>query len=161
MYGTTYLYVQHDAFMIIHEGSSSGFVCKDVLMCVTWLSEMCDMTLHTCAQRVHSATQCDLWHDSFLFMRVTHVRTVNQGGLWHDSFTLVTWLVHDVCVTWLIHDVCSSGSCDMSHSYVWHDSFRTLSDVGHDSFIGDLAQSHVWHDLFMRSAALDLLIDLY
>ena len=37
--------------------------------------------------------------------------------MWHDSF---------ICVTWLIH------MCDMTHSYVWHDSFIY---VWHDSFI--------------------------
>jgi len=80
---------------------------------------------------------------------------------WHDSFIHVTWLVY---------------TCDMAHSYVWHDSFiyvwldsficvawlihmcdMTHSYVCHDSFICviwlirmcDMTHSYVWHDSFI------------
>ena len=68
-----------------------------------------------------------------------------------------------ICVTWLIH------KCDMTHSYVWHDSFLCVS-LGPlclqvrggwglwmpDSFICvtwlihkyDVTHSYVWHDSF-------------
>ena len=60
---------------------------------------------------------------------------------WHDLF---------ICVTWLIH------MCDMTHSYVWHDSLWlihmydvTHSYVWYDSFICVTLLIHVWHDLFI------------
>ena len=67
------------------------------------------------------------------------------------------------CVTWRIR------ICDMTHSYVWHDSFirvtwfihkctMTHSYVCHDSFIyvtclicmRDMTRSYVWHDSFIH-----------
>jgi len=67
------------------------------------------------------------------------------------------------CVTWLIH------MCDLTHSYVWHDSFihicdMTCSYVCHDSFIRvtwlihmcDMTHLYVWHDSFIIHQALQL-----
>jgi len=42
-----------------------------------------------------------------------------------------------LCVTWLIH------TCDMTHSYVWHDSFLRVTWLIHTC---DMIHSHVWHD---------------
>jgi len=43
-------------------------------------------------------------------------------------------------VTWLIH------TCDMTHSYVWHDSFTRVPWLIH---MCDMTHSHVWHDSFI------------
>jgi len=89
---------------------------------------------------------------------VTHTRCLHVGSnrLWcHYRCPLSSFL----CVTWLIH------MCDMTHSYVWHDSFlcvtwrihmcgMTHSYVWYDSFICviwimhmcDMMHSCVWHD---------------
>jgi len=40
-------------------------------------------------------------------------------------------------VTWLIH------MCDMTHSYVWHDSFICVTWLIH---MCDMTHSYVWHD---------------
>jgi len=43
-------------------------------------------------------------------------------------------------VTWLIH------TCDMTHSYVWHDSFICVTGLIH---MCDMTHSYVWHDSFI------------
>jgi len=87
--------------------------------------------------------------DIYLFVCVTWLINV-----WHDSFIQVTCLIH---------------TCDMPHSYVWHDSFSThvpakghvttstCSYVWHDSSICvawiihkcDMPHSYVWHASFI------------
>jgi len=83
-----------------------------------------------------------------------------------QRYSEIAHVVHEcvtfICVTWLIH------ICDMTHSYVWHDSFicvtwlihmcdMTYSYVWHDSFICvtchihmcDMTHSYMWHDSFI------------
>jgi len=100
-----------------------------------------------------------VWHDSFIcvtwLIHMTHSAPCHS----HDSFICATWLIHMthsapchsynlfICVTWLI------TMCDMTHPYVWHDSFIC---VRHDSFICatwlihmcDMTHSYVWRDSF-------------
>jgi len=75
--------------------------------------------------------------------------------VWHDWFWLAgltsevrvcdmthSYMWHDsfICVTWLIH------MCDMTHSYVWHDSFICVTWLIHAwkaSFVCDMR--HVTH----------------
>ena len=45
-----------------------------------------------------------------------------------------------MCVTWLIH------MCDMTHSYVWHDSFICVTWLIH---MCDMTHPYVWHDSFI------------
>jgi len=53
--------------------------------------------------------------------------------VWHDSF---------ICVTWLIH------MCDMTHSYVVHDSFICNDEINlHHTC--DMTHSYMWHDAFI------------
>jgi len=65
----------------------------------------------------------------------------------------VTWLIHMcdvthsyvwrdsfICVTWLIH------RCDMTHSCVWHDSFIGVTWLIH---MCDVTHSYVWRDSFI------------
>ena len=66
-------------------------------------------------------------HDAFV--RVTYF------VLACDSFIRVTWLGH-VCVAWLIH------TCDMTPSYVWHDSFICVTRLGHT--LSRVWMSHVY-----------------
>ena len=72
----------------------------------------------------------------------------------HEPLTCATCHDSFVCVPWLIH------MCDMTHSYVRHDSFMcdmTHSHVRHDSFICatwlihmcDMTYLCLWHDSFI------------
>jgi len=47
----------------------------------------------------------------------------------------MTWLI--ICVAWLLH------MCDMTHSYVWHDSFLGVTWLIH---MCDMTYSYVWYD---------------
>jgi len=53
-----------------------------------------------------------------------------------------SYVWHDsfICVTYLIH------MCDISHSYVWHDSFICVTWLMH---MCDMTHAYVWHDLFV------------
>ena len=118
---------------------------KYAFTCVIRLIHTCDFLIHTYAL-THSRV-CDRFvlsnpavrgaKERFIhscddsFIRVTHL------FVWHDSFIRVTWLIHTcvtdsfcsylcrliyirdsfICLTWLKHVY------DMTHSYVWHDSF--------------------------------------
>ena len=76
--------------------------------------------------------------------------------VWHELFVRATWLIYMwcdffICVTWLIH------RGDLTHSYVWHDSFlfkavsflptRSLVYVCHD-FMCDMTHSYNWRDTY-------------
>jgi len=131
-------------------------VWHDTFTCVTWLIYMCDMT-HSCRRR-----------DSFICVTwLIHMCDMTHSYVWHDSFIRVTWLIpcmwHDTfihmnesaqtnllrntpvslyachmstikCVTWLVH------MCDMTHSYVWHDSFIRVTWL----------IPYMWHDTFIN-----------
>jgi len=83
----------------------------------------------------------------------------------------MTWLVrtcdlthsyvwHDsfICVTWLVRkcDILIR-TCDMTHSYVWHDSFVCVTWLIH---MCDLTHSYVWHDSFVCVTWLDRMFDM-
>jgi len=75
---------------------------------VTSLIRMCDMT--------HSY----VWHDSFIcVIRPIHVCDVTRAvcGVPRLSTRMLTVVDPFTYVTWLIR------MCDMTHSYVWHNSF--------------------------------------
>jgi len=92
---------------------------------VTWLIDICDMT--------------HWWvcHDSLILVTwLIHICDMTHSYMWPDSFISVSWLVscvwHHSCirVTWLIY-ICDmtdwpwsqqSHMCDMTHSYMCHDS---------------------------------------
>jgi len=96
-------------------GWRDSFTC---VTCVTWLIDMCDMTLS------------HVWHDSFI--RVTwriHTRDMTHSNVWRDSFVCVTRLIHPTYTR-----VCSVGrgceSCH-THEYEWHMSHMWISQSCH------------------------------
>jgi len=143
-------------------------------VCVTWLIRMYDMT------------HLYQWHDSFMCVTwLIAVRAQCLGSIlnllkgqpkWHKIVSLcgiykcdmtyhmpnmTRWSVGTMCwlsigPTWLIH------MCDVTHSYVWHDSFLYLTSLvpawlrGHfilviqeTSWNGSLCAmtlSYAWHD---------------
>jgi len=105
----------------------------------------------------------------YLYIHV-YVRTVSLdflARLRNDSGALLYIFVQQPCVTWPIH------ICDMTHSYVWHDSFicetwlihrpspcsplrpctTALRDMTHSS-------SYVWHDAFICTTWLIHMCDI-
>ena len=66
-----------------------------------------------------------------------HIHMYDMTHVWHDAFVCVC---HDasICVTWLIH------ICDMSQSYVWHDSW--ISYMAHKLFMCNITHSYVRND---------------
>ena len=61
-----------------------------------------------------------------------------------DMTHLYVWHDSFMCVTWLI-DI-----CDMTHSYVWHDSFICVTWLTH---MCDMTHSYVWHVAFLCDMA--------
>jgi len=54
---------------------------------------------------------------------MSHVTHMNESCHMCDMTHSYVWHDSFMCVTWLIH------MCDMTHWYVWHDSFRTLPEL--------------------------------
>jgi len=110
----------------------------DILICVTWLIHMCDLT--------HSYVWHDshVWHD--LFICVTWLaRGCNRTDsyVWRDLLTVVTRLVH-TRVTWLFH------TCDMTPPYVWHNFFLAATWLiihvnTHTHTHTQDTPTHTWH----------------
>jgi len=87
-------------------------------------------------------------------------RTTTQACsyVWHEGHDSIcwTWLIlvnmtHSICmmhydegmficVTWLVH------MCDMTRSYVWHDSIICVTWLVH---MCHMTRSYVWHDSFI------------
>jgi len=161
----THQYVWHDSFICVTWLIQAIRPLLHWFICAKWLMPMCDMA--------HSY----MWRD--LFRKYDHYST--------HSFVRCDWCT---CVTWLIHmcDTTHSGNttttalficakspilmCDMTHVYVWHDSFldvtwliQAIRPLQH-SFIYakwlilmcDMTDSYVWHDLFIYMTWLILAI---
>jgi len=118
---------------LVYQGDLSQqvtYLLHDSFICVTWLIHMC-----------YVARSYE-WHDSFVCVTwLIHMCNMTYLYLLHDSFVCVTWLIHiygmaRVCtlvalvyqgdlsqqVTYLLY--ASFNTCNMTHSYMWHDSFR-------------------------------------
>jgi len=124
-------------------GANSLLTCM-VIVCVTWLSHMCD------------TNYVFVWHDSLICLALTldslmcvtwlsHMWDMTHTCVWHDSVICVTWLSHmwDMAhtpVTRLIH------VCDMTHPCVWHDSVTCVTLLIHRR---DMNHAHAWHDSCM------------
>jgi len=192
----THSYVRHDSFLretwlIPAWDMTHSYLRHDSFLRETWLIPTWDM--------MHS--KCKTWlipmwdisrfkSETWEMTRRTYLSTpMSESCVRHYLFICETWQRHDWdmidfwylstsaqrprCVTWLI------SMCDMTHSYVWRDSFtretRNLhnwdvtyftylstsaqsgSAVRHDSFLCatwpipmcDMTHSNVWHDLFL------------
>jgi len=130
MYDTTHSNVWHDSFICVTWliqmcDMTHSYVWHDPFICMTRLTQMCDTT--------HS--QSYVWQSATL--GVTHIHICVTLYVWHTSTlcvtlyvwhtsTFVTCLFHTarrkefIPVTRLIH------TCEIIHSYMWHDSFTHL-----------------------------------
>jgi len=142
----TYFYLGHDSFL-----------------CVTWLIPTCDMTRQAESPHEHPTSRLN-W-----LIPARHLSTwdMPHSFAWHDSSLCVTWLVSmwnmtrraesphkypTSRLTWRIstHHV---SMWDMTHSYVWHDSFLRvtwLDELSHPTN----TPRHVGLDLFLRAMFL-------
>ena len=116
-------------------------VWHDSFICVTRLIHLCDMT------------QPSVWHDSFICVTcLIHLCDMTRSSLWHDSIICVTgpfrmcdmmhiWISHGTHMNELCHThewVVRINLCDMTQSYLCHDSFICVtwrSSMWHHSSI--------------------------
>jgi len=105
-----------------------------------------------CVAVCHSVLQCAAMCCS-VFHYVTVCCSLLQclaGGIQgcHLLHPAYVWLYSFICVTWLIH------MCDMTHSYVRHDSFAcaTQSYMRHDFFIYTTWHVHMYIHIHMCCA---------
>ena len=101
------------------------YVWRVSFMCVTWLIHICDVTYSS------------VWHDSFicltelidkcLFMCVQNltINIINDGWLLYAILMCVISVCTELGAPWLTH------MCDMTHSYMWHDSFTCVTWLIH------------------------------
>jgi len=124
-------------------------MCDMIHSCESWLIHVRDVLKrpHLCRYDITSSHMCGIiyshvWHDSFMCVTwLIHVCDIHRSDVLHDSFMGVTWLVHvchdsfiyETCwsdiifvgATWLLH-ICVASlihTWDMTHLYVWHNSF--------------------------------------
>ena len=98
---------------------------------------------------------------------------MNHSYMWHDSWAVLCWRFQCFRFVWaslrregywIPTKTCNSGRlhnhyqiCDMTHSYVWHDSFICVTWLIH---IWDMTYSYVWHDSFIRVTWLIHMCDM-
>jgi len=130
-----------------------SYVWHNKCMCVYWRIHMCDMTHVLCfAKARKSSKKCVRW-------------LIHKCNL--TEFICVPWRIHmshvktsdDVC------DVAHFHTCDMTHSYVWLDSFVCVTcliyannatsqsySIGFVTWLSrmyDMTHSYVWNGSFM------------
>jgi len=93
--------------------------------------------VHIIHERLCAMTVSYVLHGSCMFVplliqkisdesRANHPRT----PMWDDSFTCVTWLIHMCTITRV--QIINEQLCDMTHSYVWHDSCILVPSLIHN-----------------------------
>jgi len=144
----THSYMQHDSSMrASHVRHDSFYVRHDSFICATWLLRQCATRLQQdswiCATwLIHTAG----WRRCRGLVKVEGVCDMTCLYAWHDSFMRATWDLSR-CVPWLIHaisgrnfrgcrlEVCVhtwlNHICDMTSSYVQHDSFASATWLMH------------------------------
>jgi len=117
-------------------------------MCVIWLIQMCDMA-HSYVR--HDTFICVTWlrHDTFIcvtwLIHVCNITRHHHLREWHYSLIWVTWLIHMCYMTYV---TCHTYERAMLHTcwYVWHESFTWVTLL---IDLSDVTHSYVWHDSFI------------
>ena len=119
-----------DSFIVV-QCMTYSCVWHDSIICVTWLVYMCDMTHLYVWHIARGMMNISLWLiykcDAPTCSYVLHSWfNYTHSCVWHHArgiMNISSWLLYicgicasSICATWLIR------MCDMTHSYVWHDS---------------------------------------
>ena len=162
MWRDSFICVWRDSFMC-NTHQWQYWYCASVWVCSFMTHSWWRHHTHTHSWGSHDSFMCVPWliHvyswliDMFLYQskKKNYITVVSSGN---TGITCGTWLIHMcdmthwyvwhdsfLCVTWLIH------MCDMTHSYVWHDSFICVTWLIH---MCDMTHSYVWHDSFICAA---------
>ena len=123
-------------------------VTYDYYTYTTRTYSLCTNNDHKKSCHSHMWPHTYLWpalhsHMSSQMWRAPHYHTPHSCVcVTHSRVTPIAWSwLNLTCVTWLIH------MCDMTHSYVWHDSFIFVTWLIH---ICDMTHLYVWPDSFIR-----------
>ena len=96
-------------------------------------------------KRVNESCHTYKWVMSHIWM--SHVTHMNESCHTHEWVKSHIWMSHsclmNICVVWLVQ------MCDMTHSYVWHDSFICVTWLIHTC---DMTHSYVWHESLMTDS---------
>jgi len=111
----------------------------DLFICAVWLFHMCNVThLYQGFEGVIA------WHGPFVMDVLEIIMMCFADAVCVRAPYDIQPRVWHVCVTWLVH------MCDMTHSYVWHDSFMCVTwlihvcNMTHSCAPYDI-QPRVWH----------------
>ena len=174
----THSHVRHDSYMCVTWLITHTCVWHDSYMwvtrlkhvCVTWLThaqmELCTLKrpsltslslsfivtnqYNLCHEPIQLMELCTLKRPSLTSLSLSFIVT-NQYNLCHEPIQLMKLCtLKRPSLTCLIH------MCDVTHSWVWHDSpLIHVCNVTHTSrggvYVCDMTHSRVWHDSHMLS----------
>ena len=145
-----------------------SYPCHDVSMCVRWLIHMCAMThlfLWQCSWLIYIFT-VSAWLVHMGWLRLVGSLKLSVSSTEYSLFcrallqkrpiilrslliVATPYLCYRacICVAWLSH------ICDMTHSYIRHDSFIYVTRLIH---ICDMTHSYMWHDSYIYATWLVL-----
>jgi len=106
-------------------------VQHDSCTCVTWEIFTSPCYTRNMATLQHTAT----W--------LIHIYNMTVLNVWHDFFICVPW------VLWM---------CDMTHSYVQHDSLKCVTQRFH---VWQMSLVNVWHENFSRVSTISFTQQIY
>jgi len=145
----TYEWVMSHIWRLIHMCS---FICQTLVASMNmshvrhlshiWIWVMSD----TCRIYSYMRQVSDMTHSYVRLLRINYeyfLFPLSSPPLsaWAPLLYIIHYyILYCTCTTWLIH------MCDMTHSYVWHDSFICVTWLIH---MYDMAHSYVCHDSFI------------
>ena len=152
----------------------AGYLCVCVCVCVRE-RERCAAIIPIYMSHVtHTNESCLTYEWVMPHVRMSHFIHIHESCHKYEwTMPYICAAIISICVIWLF------AMCDMTHSYVWHDSFlyvtwlifmcdMTRSYVWHDSFLCepwlipmcDMTRSYMWHDSFLCAIWLVPMCDM-
>jgi len=134
---------------LIHMRDTHSYVRHDSFVRATWFIRTCDM-IHsyvrhdsfvcvTCLIREQRVCKIFALESGTSHVRRNHVTYTNESC--HAYASVISGAMSHIWPQiWLLH------MCDMTHSYVWHDSFICVTWLIHKR---DMTHSYAWHYSFI------------